>query len=55
MLMSFEKYMSENYEFTKEFENLASYPSVFELICLLPLSRKSTLLEAPFSLDDCII
>lgn len=55
MLMTFEKYMDEEYEFTRGFDNLAEYPSVFELICLLPLSRKSTSVEAPFSLDDCLI
>jgi len=53
--MTFEKYMSEEYEFAKRFENLAAYPSVFELICLLPLSGKSTFAEVPFSSDDSLI
>ncbi len=55
MLMTFENYIRENYDLTKDFENSAAYPSVLELICLLPLSGKSSLLEMPFSLDDCII
>ncbi|WP_312650946.1 hypothetical protein [Aminipila sp.] len=55
MLMTFEKYMDEEYEFTKRFDNQPAYPSVFELICLLPLSKKSAIVEAPFSLDECVI
>lgn len=55
MLMTFEKYMDEEYEYTKRLENQAAYPSVFELICLLPLSKKSVVVETPFSLDDCVI
>lgn len=56
MLMTFEKYMNnQDYELLKEFENIATNPSVFDLIYLLPLSGKSTVIEEPFSLDDCLI
>lgn len=55
MLMSFEKYIDDNYERTRAIENLIAHPSVFELICLLPLSKKADFAEEPFSLDDCFI
>ncbi|MFV0517485.1 MAG: hypothetical protein ACK5MV_08810 [Aminipila sp.] len=56
MLMSFEKYMNEEMDFLKNLESSAAYPSVFELICLLPISKRAQLIEeALFSIDDCII
>ncbi len=56
MLMTYEKYAKQELELMRELENIVTYPSVFDLIYLLPLSGKSTTsIEEPFSLDDCLI
>lgn len=58
MLLSFEKYLLEERVKAKKEEPLIAYPSVFELICLLPLSGNSVSLDlAPLSTndDDCLI
>lgn len=54
--MTFEKYIDEDVDFLSGIDKLTSYPSVFELICLLPLSRRIAFSEEePSSLDDSII
>ncbi|MBN7771964.1 hypothetical protein [Clostridium aminobutyricum] len=56
MLLSFEKYLMEERDRAKREELLIAYPSVFELICLLPLSGNNVSLDtANMSSDDCLI
>lgn len=50
MLLSFENYMIEDSAWARRQEMLIAYPSIFELICLLPLSRTAVSFDmAPLS------
>jgi hypothetical protein len=56
MLLSFENYMLEDSTWARRQEILIAYPSIFELICLLPLSKSGISLDmAPLSSKNSLI
>lgn len=47
MLMNFDRYMNEYGMNFEDYDTLVAYPSIFELICLLPLSQKPSVYKVP--------